>query len=1095
MPDLVKHCLSLLMVHLDGESYSLRKCVLSIFCEIILKTLMPAPAAPEQSGASPPAMAGAETEMRGQSIAVDAATTTAADEDLVKETRDQLLDCLEDHVHDAHAFVRSSVLQVWGRLCMAKAIPLSRQERLLRLVIGRLQDKSSNVRKQSVQLLTALLQCNPYTATMPVEEFKEQLKEAEVKLTGMTGRARGKEEKREAEWELFRSGELSKALDAWNENVDEDAVTDAEANTKKSGERISNRSKKSLGQSEGENLQLEPVWDNATRDEVYSRLQHLMQKNQAKRALSLLKNAQEMFPEDEIFNAMAIVAATANVEGVNVPNEKEKFEVILQTIFLTDLDFNRLDQDTMQEEIRKQQTIVNYFKDCVAFGEELNKALPTVCLLLGSKQVSDVLEAINFFVSAFEFGVLNAMIGVRKMLTLIFSREQDIKKAVVGAYKRLYIEHTSPKQIVKNLIALIEGASVGEIASLEELVLMLVESKDIGKECFQLLWQYFTMAGASTTEEEARAAVVVLGMVANTQPTIITSNLCLLVNTGLQQGATRQTALGNENGGQTTNFRLVHDTCVALSKVANIKQAKEKEQQPLKFEAGHDIFIHLEAILIQGIWNFKDPFFIPMSHKALMVVYLLSEQPDALAGRVIKRICSDLQKKESWHEVDRRVIQRLISIIGHASLCQLNHLDVSILSEMKRRKTIRETKAEEKLNSMKKSIGSNKRRQSKTAAAPVDDGDDDLEVVGAEADDTEFEFIRNVCESEVVTSPDTLIPVFLPLVQDICANPAKYPEPNLRSAASLALAKIMLVSSKCCEEYLQLLFTVMEKSPEPVIRANLVVATGDLSFRFPNTMEPWTPHMYKMLRDTSSHVRSNTLTVLTHLVLNDMIKVKGQISDIAFCIADTTDKIAGLAKHFFSELSRKGNALYNVMPDIISRLSSSSSSLEANGDSVSVAEDTFRAIMSYIVGLIEKDKHLESLVEKLCQRFRVTNCERQWRDLAFCLSLFKYSDRAVKKLAENFLCFSDKLHEEDVNNAFLGILVHSRKQVKQDTKVAIDELEEKMSKARDKCMEDNSTSKRALTAKIAKKGPPSVMKARKRKKVSNDNDEDDPDFE
>ena len=1094
VPDLVRHCLSLLMVHLDGESYPLRKCVLSIFCEIILKTLMPAPA-PEQPDASQPGMAGGETGMRQQSIAVNTATT--GDEDLVKETRDQLLDCLEDHVHDAHAFVRSSVLQAWGRLCMAKAIPLSRQERLLRLVIGRLQDKSSNVRKQSVQLLTALLQCNPYTATMPVEEFKEQLKEAEVKLAEMTGRVRGKEEKREAEWELFRNGELTKALDAWNANMDEeDTVThDAGANTRRTGDRKANRSPKSLGQSEAE---LEPVWDNATRDEVYSRLQHLMQKNQAKRALSLLKNAQDMFPEDEIFNAMAIVSATANVEGVNIPNEKEKFEVILQTIFLTDLHFNRLDQDTMEEDIRKQETIVNYFRDCVAFGVELNKALPTVCLLLGSKQVSDVLEAINFFVSAFEFGVLNAMMGVRKMLTLIFSREQDIKKAVVGAYKRLYIDQTSPKQIVKNLIALIEGASVGEIASLEELVLMLVESKDIGKECFQLLWQYFTMAGASTTEEEARAAVVMLGMVANTQPTIITSNLCLLVNKGLQQAATKKSAAESEKGGQTTNFRLVHDTCVALSKVANIKHAKEKDQQPLKFEAGHDIFLSLEAILIEGIWNFRDPFFIPMSQKALMVVYLLSEQPDMLAGRVIKSICSDLNKKELWPEVDRRVIQRLISIIGHVSLCQLNHLDVSVLSEMKRRKTIRETKAEEKLKSTKKSIGSNKRRQSKTASAPVDDGDDDLEVVGAEADDTEFEFIRNVCESEVVTSPDTLIPVFLPLVQDICANPAKYPEPNLRSAASLTLAKIMLVSSVCCEKYLQLLFTVMEKSPEPVIRANLVVATGDLSFRFPNTMEPWTPHMYKMLRDTSSHVRSNTLAVLTHLILNDMIKVKGQISDIAFCIADATDRIAGLAKHFFSELSRKGNALYNVMPDIISRLStssSSSSSLEVTSDSVPVPEDTFRAIMCYIVGLIEKDKHLESLVEKLCQRFRVTNCERQWRDLAFCLSLFKYNDRAVKKLAENFLCFSDKLHEEEVNNAFLGILVHSRKQVKQDTKLAIDELEEKMAKARDKCLEDNSTSKRALAAKISKKGPPSVMKARKRKKAFNDNAEDDPDFE
>ena len=1090
MPELVRHCLSLLMVHLDGESYSLRKCVLSIFCEIILKTLMPA-SAPEQSGTSQPGNTGADTEIRQQSIAVDVATT--ADEDLVKETRDQLLDCLEDHVHDAHAFVRSSVLQVWGRLCTSKAIPLSRQERLLRLVIGRLQDKSSNVRKQSVQLLTALLQCNPYTATMPVEEFKEQLKEAEVKLAEMTELARGKEEKREADWELFRSGELSKVLDAWNANTEEDEVTDAEANTR-TGKRKSNKNTKSLGQSESEILELEPVWDNATRDEVYSRLQHLMQKNQAKRALSLLKNAQDKFPEDEIFNAMAIVSATVNVEDVDVPNEKDKVEVILKTIFLTDLDFHRLNKDAMEEDICKQETIVNYFKDCVAFSEELNKALPTVCLLLGSKQVSDVLEAINFFVSAFEFGVLNAMIGVRKMLTLIFSREQDIKKAVVGAYKRLYIDQTTPKQIVKNLIALVDGASVGEIASLEELVLMLVESKDIGKECFQLLWQYFTMAGASTTEEEARAAVVVLGMVANTQSTIITSNLVLLVNTGLQQGARKKNASENKKGGQTTNFRLVHDTCVALSKVANMKQAKEKEQQPLKFEADHDIFTNLEAILVQGIWNFRDPFFIPMSQKALVVVYLLSEQPDLLSGRVIKGICSDLKKRESWPKVDRRVIQRLISIIGHISLCQLNHLDVSVLSEMKRRKTIRETKAEEKLKSMKKNTGSNQRRQSKTAAAPVDDGDDDLEVVGAEADDTEFEFIRNVCESEVVTSPDTLIPAFLPLVQDICANPAKYPEPNLRSAASLALAKIMLVSSKCCEEYLQLLFTVMEKSPEPVIRANLVVATGDLSFRFPNTMEPWTPHMYKMLRDTSSLVRSNTLAVLTHLILNDMIKVKGQISDIALCIADATDRIAGLAKHFFSELSRKGNALYNVMPDIISRLSSSSPS-EADDESVPVPEDTFRAIMNYIVGLIEKDKHLESLVEKLCQRFRVANCERQWRDLAFCLSLFKYSDRAIKKLAENFLCFSDKLHEEEVNNAFLGIIVHSRKQVKQDTKVAIDELEEKMAKAREKCLEDNSTSKRALTAKISKRAPPSGMKAKKRKKVSNDNEENDPDFE
>ena len=93
---------------------------------------------------------------------------------------------------------------------------------------------------------------------------------------------------------------------------------------------------------------------------------------------------------------------------------------------------------------------------------------------------------------------------------------------------------------------------------------------------------------------------------------------------------------------------------------------------------------------------------------------------------------------------------------------------------------------------------------------------------------------------------------------------------------------------------------------------------------------------------------------------------------MALCIIDEESKISVLAKLFFTELARKGNALYNVMPDIISRLSDPEAGIE---------ETKFREILKYIIGLIEKDKHLESLVEKLCQRFRVTKTERQWRDL------------------------------------------------------------------------------------------------------------------
>ena len=170
--------------------------------------------------------------------------------------------------------------------------------------------------------------------------------------------------------------------------------------------------------------------------------------------------------------------------------------------------------------------------------------------------------------------------------------------------------------------------------------------------------------------------------------------------------------------------------------------------------------------------------------------------------------------------------------------------------------------------------------------------------------------------------------------------------------------------------------------------------------------------MYARLHDESVSVRSNTLTVLTHLILNDMIKVKGQISDMAWCIVDSVDRISGLAKLFFSELSKKGNTLYNVMPDIVSRLSDPEKGVE---------EEAFRTIMKYIFGLIEKDKLLESLVEKLCLRFRATRTERQWRDISFCLSLFPYSDRSLKKLSENFACWSDKLHEDNVYENIITI--------------------------------------------------------------------------
>ena len=61
--------------------------------------------------------------------------------------------------------------------------------------------------------------------------------------------------------------------------------------------------------------------------------------------------------------------------------------------------------------------------------------------------------------------------------------------------------------------------------------------------------------------------------------------------------------------------------------------------------------------------------------------------------------------------------------------------------------------------------------------------------------------------------------------------------------------------------------------------------------------------------------------------------------------------------------------------------------------------------------------------------------ERQWRDLAFCLSMLSYNERGIRKLQENFTCFHDKLAEEDVYQSFLTIVGKSKKFAKPEVKV------------------------------------------------------------
>lgn len=231
-----------------------------------------------------------------------------------------------------------------------------------------------------------------------------------------------------------------------------------------------------------------------------------------------------------------------------------------------------------------------------------------------------------------------------------------------------------------------------------------------------------------------------------------------------------------------------------------------------------------------------------------------------------------------------------------------------------------------------------------------------------------------------------------------------------------------------------------------------MIALGDVAVSFSSIIDENSNELYKGLSDRDPIVKKNTLMVLTHLILNGMVKVKGQLGEMAKCVEDEEDlRISDLAKLFFQELSTKDNAIYNNLPDgktfLVSRSEQrvtckfhsyqSSFCRRTCCRRSEVPKDAqvyfwlyrksrfhgFVPVEALLISSLLQEKQAENIVEKLCQRFRLTDDPRQWRDIAYCLSLLPYkSEKSVKKIVEGLPFYRDKLYEEGVFERFQEIL-------------------------------------------------------------------------
>ncbi|KAJ7454842.1 non-SMC mitotic condensation complex subunit 1-domain-containing protein [Mycena latifolia] len=973
-----------------------------------------------------------------------------------------LYDLLLERALDVSSYVRTKVLGVLSRLCDMKKAKFPKQRlAVTQAAVGALEDKVATVRKSAAALIVKLLLTHPYG----------------LMYGGMLTL-----EVWEADYKVLKA-ELAKIEASVGDGSGQQDAEDEEAPKEKKKSKKAKRSDNSMDV-DGEE---EDGGDTEPEDEA--------------------EDEDDEEEEEEDPSAMSVDA-----EGGEQQTPKKKKKAPKLQPRKSQIAVDMTDEQVVLETLETNQLLhlrlrKKYYAEGLNFIRQIEGTMETMEKLLGSKNKPEVLEAIEFFRVAHEYKFAKADYGIKKMLHLIWSKDNSnstsedgqelkgIRQRLLECYRGLYFEplpDMEPKaqvnRIAKNMIELTYNATLAELTSLEEMMRIMMDDEQIHPDVIAKLWSVYSIS-KPLPKAQRQGAIIILGMLALAKRGVLTDHVDVMLKVGLGH-------LGK------ADLTLARYTCVALQRLnGSAKKVKGSLlDKTIRIEMDNPIFHKLQEA-VEHPSRSKEWF--GLAEQAINTAYALGDHPDVLCNDLIKKLTvrafaprakanaepeskaedqeppaerdpdamdedqpgdithgseesatASPQKKDvkSNDLGDAFELSQLLFVVGHVVIKHIVYLEL-VEREWKRQK-------DEKDGAEKQANPRAKDRE-------------ELDQVAGNAEDEIGERIAGIRETELLYGPRSLLAIYGPMLVHVCGSPHKYKNRTLRAAATLSFSKFLCVSSQFCDQNHMLLFKILETSKNANIRSNIVIALGDVAVSFSSIIDENSNELYKGLSDPDLVVKKNTLMVLTHLILNGMIKVKGQLGEMAKCIEDPETRISDLAKLFFTELSTKDNAIYNNLPDVISHL--------GIGDHA-VDEETFQRTLTYIFSFIEKEKQAESIVEKLCQRFHLSEEPRQWRDIAFCLSLLPFkSERSVKKLIEGLPFYRDKLHEETVFERFTEILNKARQNKspnKPDTELA--EFEQILEDNRMQGAEDRDLEKRVQGKKAAAKKKASKRKGRKK---------------
>ncbi len=255
------------------------------------------------------------------------------------------------------------------------------------------------------------------------------------------------------------------------------------------------------------------------------------------------------------------------------------------------------EEATTSELMTRLQLTRKYYTEAIRFIEVLHAGTPIVCQLLSSKNKSEVIEAMDFFVVIDAYKIEAARTGIRRMLRLIWTKGNSdegkgVQTHLIDCYRGLFFsapdsfnENDAANYVARNMISLTFGATPAELTSLEQLLNTMVKADHVSDLVVTKLWQVYGVQKQEVSKNQRRGAIIVLGMLATADPEIVVKEMGTMLRIGLGP-------LGR------SDLALAKYTCLALRRMNPTKrQGKYDSAAPAKLSNDHAILTKLAAMV------------------------------------------------------------------------------------------------------------------------------------------------------------------------------------------------------------------------------------------------------------------------------------------------------------------------------------------------------------------------------------------------------------------------------------------------------------------------------------------------------------------